>query len=102
MNERYLEVIIARSIKIGTIQTLKALGLLQEVVTVAQAEKIYGQRLVKEWRDKDWIKFYPGNNKERGKMYCKMSELETASAMMDIHNKVPDNIILQLMEKSSM
>lgn len=47
---------------------------------------------------KAWIKFYPANNKERGKYYVKRSELETASAMMDLHNKVPDNIIKQLMQ----
>ena len=93
MGERYLERIVASGIKIGTIQTLKELGLLPEVVTISQAEKIYGRRLITEWRSKEWIKFYPAKNKERGKYYVKMSELETASAMMDIHNKVPANII---------
>lgn len=39
MGERYLERIVASGIKIGTIQTLKALGLLPEVVTISQAEK---------------------------------------------------------------
>ena len=97
MGERYLERIVASGIKIGTIQTLKALGLLPEVVTISQAEKIYGRRLITEWRSKEWIKFYPAKNKERGKYYVKMSELETASAMMDIHNKVPANIIKVLM-----
>ena len=78
--------------------TLTMLGLLPEVVTISQAEEIYGKRLIKEWREKAWIKFYPANNKERGKYYVKRSELETASAMMDLHNKVPDNIIKQLMQ----
>ena len=98
MGERYLERIVASGIKIGTIQTLKALGLLPEVVTISQTEKIYGRRLITEWRSKEWIKFYPAKNKERGKYYVKMSELETASAMMDIHNKVPANIIKVLMQ----
>ena len=83
---------------IGTVQTLTMLGLLPEVVTISQAEDIYGKRLITEWREKAWIKFYPANNKERGKYYVKRSELETASAMMDLHNKVPDNIIKQLMQ----
>jgi hypothetical protein len=96
--ERYLEIIIANSIKIGTIQTLKALNLLPEVVTISQAEKIYGKRLIKEWRDKAWIKYYPAQNRTRGKYYVKTSELETASAMLDLQNKVPDNIIKKLME----
>lgn len=98
MGERYLEKIIAQGIKIGTIQTLKALGLLPEVVSVAQAENMYGKRLIKEWRDKAWIKFYPARNKQRGRSYVKMSELETASSMMDINNKIPDNIIKEYMQ----
>ena len=89
---------VARCIKIGTVQTLTMLGLLPEVVTISQAEDIYGKRLITEWSEKAWIKFYPANNKERGKYYVKRSELETASAMMDLHNKVPDNIIKQLMQ----
>ena len=95
--ERYLERIVSAGIKIGTIQTLNSLGLLQEVVTISQAEHIYGKRLIKEWREKGWIKLYPARNKERGKYFVKRSELETASAMLDIHNKIPDNIIKQLM-----
>ena len=92
-----LEVIVARSIKIGVMQTLTSLGMLPEVVTVSKAEKIYGRKLIKDWRDKDWIKFYPTNNNDRGKYYVKRSELETARAMLDIHNKVPDNLLKQLM-----
>lgn len=99
MEERYFERIIAIGIKIGTIQTLKALGLLPEVVTISHAEKIYGKRLIKKWREKSWIKFYPASNKERGKYYVKMSELETASAMMDFNNKVPTNIINALLQQ---
>lgn len=95
--ETCFEMIVARGIKIGTVQTLSMLGLLPEVVTISQAEDIYSRRLIKEWRDNKWIKFYPANNKERGKYYVKRSELETASAMMDLHNKVPDTIIKQLM-----
>lgn len=99
MEDGYFERIIASGIKIGTIQTLKGLGLLVEVITISHAEKIYGKRLIHEWREKSWIKFYPASNKKRGKYYVKMSELETASAMMDIHNKVPDNIINALIQK---
>jgi len=87
--------------RIGVIQTLKALGQFKEVVTISKAEKIYGKRLIKEWRDKAWIKYYPASNKERGKYYVKMSELETASAMFDLQNKVPDNIIKTLMNNAS-
>lgn len=100
MEDTYLERIIANGIRIGTINTLKELGMLPEVVTISQAEKIYGPRLIREWRQKGWVRFYPNKNKERGKYYVKRSELETASAMMDIHNKVPLNIIQQLIDKS--
>jgi len=93
--ERDLERIISNGILIGTVQTLNRLGLLSEVVTVSQAEKIYSKRLIKEWRSKKWIKFYPLKNKSRGKYYVKRSELETASAMLDIQNKVPANILEQ-------
>ncbi|MBR8721687.1 hypothetical protein IX307_002950 [Bacteroides pyogenes] len=99
MGERYLERIVSAGIKIGTIQTLNSLGLLQEVVSVSQAEHIYGKRLIREWREKGWIKFYPARNKERGKYYVKRSELETASSMLDIHNRIPDNIIQQLINE---
>lgn len=98
MEEKLLEIIIARSIKIGTIQTLKTLGLLPEVVSITQAEKIYGKHLIQEWRNKAWIKFYPSGNKQRGRYYIKMSELETASAMFDMYNKIPYNIIKKLMD----
>lgn len=98
MGERYLETIIANAMKIGTIQTLKALGMLAEMITVSQAEKMYNKKLIQEWRQKGWIKFYPNSNAKRGKYYIKTSELETASSMMDMHNKVPDNIIKSLMQ----
>lgn len=96
--DRYIENIIASSIKIGTIQTLKSLGLLSEVITITQAERIYGKRLIKEWREKSWIKLYPARNKERGRYYVKRSEVETASSMMDIYNELPDNIISQIIK----
>lgn len=96
--ETYFEMMIARGIKIGTIQTLNKLGLLSEVITISQAENVYGKRLIREWRKKAWIKFYPAHNSKRGKYYIKRSELETASTMMDIQNKIPDNIIKQLMQ----
>ena len=67
--ENCFEMMVARCIKIGTVQTLTMLGLLPEVVTISQAEEIYGKRLIKEWREKAWIKFYPANNKER-KILC--------------------------------
>lgn len=97
MEDRNFESIIANSMKIGTIRTLKELGLLPEVVTISRAEKIYGKRLIKEWRAKEWIKFYPGKTEKKRRHYIKLSELEIASTMMDLQNKIPGNILQQLM-----
>ena len=44
--ENCFEMMVARCIKIGTVQTLTMLGLLPEVVTISQAEDIYGKRLI--------------------------------------------------------
>ena len=50
--ENCFEMMVARCIKIGTVQTLTMLGLLPEVVTISQAEDIYGKRLITEWRER--------------------------------------------------
>lgn len=44
--ENCFEMMVARCIKIGTVQTLTMLGLLPKVVTISQAEDIYGKRLI--------------------------------------------------------
>lgn len=95
MNERTLEEIIKNSMKMGTILTLKSLGLISEVVTRSEAEKTYSRRLIKEWRSKGWITGYPTGNSQRGTVYFKRSELEIASAMMQLNNAVPANKIFK-------
>ena len=89
MENRTLEQIVTASIKIGTIATLKGLGLLSEIVIAADAEREYSKKLVDEWRAKGWITGYPTGNSQRGKYYFKRSELETASAMDSIGNALP-------------
>lgn len=89
MEDRTLEQIVTAGIKIGTIATLKGLGLLSEIVTAADAEREYSKKLVDEWRTKRWITGYPTGNSQRGKYYFKRSELETASAMDAIGNVLP-------------
>ena len=54
--ENCFEMMVARCIKIGTVQTLTMLGLLPEVVTISQAEDIYGKRLIQNGAKK------PGSN----------------------------------------
>ena len=48
MEEINLQKIVAASIKIGTIATLKGLGLLSEIVIAADAEREYSKKLVDE------------------------------------------------------
>lgn len=96
MENHQLEQIITAGIKIGTIATLKSLGLLSEVVTKKEAEKIYSKRLVEDWRRKGWITGYPSGNSLRGKIYFKRSELEIASATLSVSNVLLDNEILKL------
>ncbi len=93
MDEKALERIITASIQIGVIQLATELGLISETITQSQAEKKYGKRLIVQWRQKRWIVGYPTGNSERGKVYFKRSELETASRMLDIQNIIPENII---------
>ncbi|OJV35355.1 MAG: hypothetical protein BGO33_08780 [Bacteroidia bacterium 43-41] len=93
MEDKVIEQIISKAIEIGVHNTLNALGLTYEVVTESQAKKIYGKRLINEWRHKRWIVGYPTGNKERSKVYFKRTELETVSGMLDIQNIVPANKI---------
>ncbi|WP_313380512.1 hypothetical protein [Proteiniphilum saccharofermentans] len=91
MEDKVIEQIIIKAIEIGVHNTLNALGITHEIVTESQAKKQYGERLIKEWRHKRWIVGYPTGNRERGKIYFKRTELETASRMLDIQNIIPPN-----------
>lgn len=95
MDDKTIETIIAKGIEIGVFNTLNQLGLTNEMVTESQARKQYGKRLISEWRRKRWIVGYPTGNKERGKVYFKRTELETASRMLDIQNIIPANKIFK-------
>lgn len=86
MDEKLFTRIITAGIKIGTISTLKSLGLLSEVVTAPEAEREYTKKMVREWRRKGWITGYPTGNSQRAKYYFKRSELERASAMDSLGN----------------
>lgn len=95
MEDYMIETIVAKSIEIGVFNTLNRLGLTSETVTEAQAKKQYGARLIDDWRQKRWIVGYPTGNKERGRIYFKRTELETASRMLDIQNIIPANKIFK-------
>ncbi len=100
MEDKVIEQIIANAIGIGTIQTLKELGLLEETVTAKQAYKMYGEKRVKEWRHKRWIVGYPSGNTERARYCFKRSELETAARMLSIQNIIPPNKINEIMSQN--
>lgn len=93
MNDREIEQIFTAGVKAGTINTLRELGLLPEMISSSAAKKNYGRRQVEEWRIKGWITAYPSGNAQRGTVYYKRSELENASRMIDIRNSVPTNRI---------
>jgi hypothetical protein len=92
-NEKIIEQIISKSIKIGMVAMAAQYGLIDETVTEQQALKMYGKKLITEWRSKRWIVGYPNGNKERNKFYYKRSELETASRMVDIYNIIPPSFL---------
>ena len=90
-----IQKIVIAAIHIGTVTTLNKLGLMNEIVTPAEAENIYSKRMISDWRSKRWIVGYPSGNTKRARYYFKRSELEVASRMMDIRNSVPENIIFK-------
>lgn len=88
-----IEKIIKDSMQIGTIRTLSELGLYTENLSEKQAVKLYGKKLIDEWRSRGWITAYPSGNSERSKYYYKRSELEVAKHMINIQNSIPVNKI---------
>ena len=95
MEHQQIQKIITASMQIGVFNTLNELGLLSEIITEKQANKKYTKRLIDDWRHKRWIVGYPTGNSQRGKVYFKRSELETASRMLDIQNIIPENKIFK-------
>ena len=100
MEDKVFERIIANAIGIGTIRTLKELGLIDENISEKQAFKLYGEKQVKEWRHKRWIVGYPSGNTERALYYYKRSELETASRMLSMQNIIPASKINEIVSQS--
>jgi len=93
MDDKTLENIVTKSIRLGTMETLTALGLLSDQITPAQARKIAKQRQLDEWRTKGWITGYPTGNPQRGKFYYKRSEIERAILMTSLGSLIPVNRI---------
>lgn len=98
MDDKTIEQIIIKAVEIGVYSTLNRLCITHEIVTESQARKLYGRRLIDEWRKKRWIVGYPTGNPKKAKVYFKRTELETASRMLDIRNMVPANKIFGELE----
>jgi hypothetical protein len=96
--DKKVEKAFAIGIQVGVINLAKELGLIEENISEKQANTIYGEKQVKEWRRKRWIVGYPSGNKTRAKYYYKRSELETASRMLDMQNVIPATKIKQIIE----
>ena len=94
-----VEKAFAIGIQVGVINLAKELGLINEKISENQANKMYGEKQVKEWRRKRWIVGYPSGNKQRSKFYYLRSELETASRMLDMKNVIPTTKIKQIIEQ---
>ena len=93
MDDYKIEELITVGIRIGTIATIKRFGLATEMVSLKDAYATYSRKAVDSWRRKKWITFYATGGAKTSKNYCKRSELELASARMDINNILDVNRI---------
>lgn len=93
MDDLKIEEILIIGIRIGTIATIKRLGLGSELVSLKDAYSTYSRKTVDGWRRKGWITFYATGEMKTSKNYCKRSELELASARMDMNNVLKVNRI---------
>lgn len=93
MTDKQIEALFITGIRIGTIATIKRFGLSSEQVTLKEAYKLYSRQSVENWRKKGWITFYSTGGAKNSKFFCKRSELEMASAMMDFGNISTQNRI---------
>lgn len=91
MDDYKIEELIITGIKIGTIATIKRFGLSSEVVPLKKAYSIYTKEMVERWRAKGWIVGYSTGNTKNSKVYFKKSELEMASVMLELGNKIRGN-----------
>ena len=72
MDDSTVERIFAIGIEVGVINLAKQLGILDENIAERDAVKMYGSRLIKEWRQKGWIVSYPTGNQKIKKFYLSL------------------------------
>lgn len=95
MEDYKIEQLVITGMKLGVIATIKKFGLSSEVVSMRKAYDLYSRDLVDHWREKGWIIGYSSGNAKNSKTYFKRTELEMASAMLELGNAVPTNKIFK-------
>lgn len=101
MEREEIEYIVAL-IDITVTNTLTKLDLIPERYSESQANKIYGEKQIKQWRASRWIISYPSGNETKAKYYYLRSECEIARQMMEgIIRKGYDGKITNTMEGTS-
>lgn len=90
---------IAALIDITVMNTLTKLDLIPERYSESQANKIYGAKQIKHWRQSQWITAYPSGNAVKARLYYLRSECENARLMLEaIIRKGYDGKITKTME----
>lgn len=95
MEDSKIEELVITGIRIGTIATIKKFGLSSEVVSRKKAYDLYERDIVENWRSKGWVTAYSSGNAKNSKVYFKRTELEMASAMLELGNTVTPNKIFK-------
>ncbi|MDD4190274.1 MAG: hypothetical protein PHI28_03020 [Mangrovibacterium sp.] len=96
MEDKVIEKIFDIGVQVGVYKLATELGLIDEKMSEKQANKKYGEKQVKEWRQKRWIVGYPSGNSTRARYYFKRSELEIAARMLSMQNIIPANKLNQM------
>ena len=93
---------LAALIDITVTNTLTKLDLIPERYSESQANKIYGAKQIKHWRQNQWITAYPSGNAVKARLYYLRSECENARLMLEaIIRKGYDGKITKTMEGNS-
>jgi hypothetical protein len=88
-----IENMFACGVKLGVIQTLKELNLLDNRLTMPKAHSEYGRKTVERWLLNGWVQLYSTGNQKRGRYYLRRSECETAKLMLDASNILDQNAV---------
>jgi hypothetical protein len=93
MNRDDIENMFACGVRLGVIQTLRELNLLDDRLTMPKAHRCYGRKTVERWLLNGWVQLYSTGNEKRGRYYLRRSECETAKLMLDASNILDQNAV---------